>query len=79
MVSLCVCVSSGAGGMFRLPRKIPRHVAMEMVLTGDPITAERAYQLGFVNRLVDPGKAFNEAMKLAEQINVNAPIAGDLM
>jgi enoyl-CoA hydratase/carnithine racemase len=41
--------------MFRLPRKIPFNVAMELALTGDPISAERAHHFGLVNRLVEPG------------------------
>lgn len=66
---------AAAGGLYRLPRKIPRHVAMEMLLTGDPIPAERAYNLGFVNRLTEPGKSMEAAMELAKQITVNAPLA----
>src|SRR3954464_1071252 len=48
---------AAAGGLFRLPRSLPPKVAMEIVLTGDPITAERAYEFGLVNHLVDPGGA----------------------
>ena len=66
---------AGAGGLFRLPRAIGRSVAMELILTGEPLDAERAYQLGLVNRLVDDGEAVNEAIKLAEQICLNAPLA----
>lgn len=66
---------AGAGGLFRLPRVIPRPVAMEVVLTGDPITAERAYQLGMVNELVEPGQVVEAAMALAERISANAPVA----
>ena len=64
-----------AGGVFRLPRKLPRHIAMELVLTGDPISAQRAYDLGFINELVEPGKAFEGALALAKRIEVNAPLA----
>lgn len=66
-----------AGGLFRLPRKMPHNVAMEVVLTGDPITAERAYNLGFVNILTEPGRetVLNAALGLAERICVNAPLA----
>ncbi|HZN15445.1 MAG TPA: crotonase/enoyl-CoA hydratase family protein [Acidimicrobiales bacterium] len=64
-----------AGGLFRLPRVLPPKVAMEVVLTGDPITAERAYQLGMVNELVEPGQALSAARALAERITVNAPLA----
>ncbi|HZU72540.1 MAG TPA: crotonase/enoyl-CoA hydratase family protein [Acidimicrobiales bacterium] len=66
---------AGAGGLFRLPRVLPRAVAMEVALTGDPITAERAYALGMINELVEPGQAVEAAMALAERICANAPIA----
>ena len=56
---------AGAGGLFRLPRAIGRAAAMEAILTGEPIPAERAYQLGLVNRLVEPGAAETEALALA--------------
>ena len=58
---------AGAGGLFRLPRAIGRAAAMEAILTGEPIPAERAYQLGLVNRLVEPGQAESEALALAGQ------------
>src|SRR5579863_1554617 len=48
-------LAAGAGGLFRLGRKIPLNVAMECALTGDPITAERAYAFGLVNVLCDDG------------------------
>ncbi len=66
---------AAGGALFRLPRKIPLNVAMECVLTGDPIDAERAADFGFVNRLVEPGEALSEAMKLADQICANAPVS----
>ena len=66
---------AGAGGLFRLGRKIPRNIAMELALTGDPIAAERAHHFGLVNRLVEPGQALDEAIALAEQICANAPLA----
>jgi enoyl-CoA hydratase len=66
---------AGAGGLFRLPRKIPFNVAMECALTGDPISAERAYHFGLVNELVEPGQALDHAIALAERITANAPIA----
>jgi enoyl-CoA hydratase len=61
---------AGAGGLFRLPRAIGRGPALEVILTGEPLPAERAYQLGLVNRLVDPA-----ALHLAEQICAAAPLA----
>jgi enoyl-CoA hydratase len=66
---------AGAGGLFRLGRKIPLNIAMELTLTGDPIDATRAHHFGLVNRLVDPGQALDEAIKLAEQVCANAPVA----
>ena len=66
---------AGAGGLFRLPRAIGQSAAMEAILTGEPIPAERAYALGLVSRLVEPGKAVDEAIALADQICVNAPLA----
>lgn len=64
-----------AGGLFRIPRKVPENIALEMILTGDPITAGRAFQLGLVNKICPPGKAVEEAFKLAKRITVNAPLA----
>lgn len=66
---------AAAGGLARLPRKIPVNLAMELALTGDTITAERAHELGLVNRLCEPGQVVEEAKELAEAINVNAPLA----
>ncbi len=65
----------GAGGMLRLPSRIPYHLAMEVVLTGDMLSAERAFQHGLVNRLVEPGQALDVALKLAASIAQNGPLA----
>ncbi len=65
---------AGAGALLRLPRQLPYSLAMEMALTADPITADRAYELGMVNRLVEPGEAVNAALELAERISRNAPL-----
>ena len=66
---------AGAGGLFRLPRAIGQAAAMEAILTGEPIPAERAYQLGLISRLVHPGQAEHEALRLAGQITACAPLA----
>jgi enoyl-CoA hydratase len=66
---------AGAGGLFRLPRAIGRAAAMEMILTGEPLPAARAYELGLVNRLVEPGRAVDEAISLAGSICEAAPMA----
>lgn len=68
-------LAAAAGGLFRLPRAIPRNIAMEVILTGDPLSAERAHQFGLVNTLVEPGQALAAAIELAERICVNAPLA----
>jgi enoyl-CoA hydratase/carnithine racemase len=66
---------AGAGGLFRLPRAIGTGPAMEMILTGEPMPAERAYQLGLVARLVEPGTAIDVARQVAERIARAAPLA----
>lgn len=66
---------AAAGGLFRLPRALPLNIAMEAALTGDPISAERAAHFGLVNELVEPGKAKEAALALAERISANAPLA----
>jgi enoyl-CoA hydratase len=65
----------GAGGLFRLPRAVGQAAAMEAILTGEPIPADRAHALGMVSRLVEPGEADAEARRLAEQITQCAPLA----
>lgn len=66
---------AGAGALLRLPRQLPLNLAMEMALTAEPITAERGFELGLVNRLAEPGQAVQVAMELAERISRNAPLA----
>ena len=65
-----------AGGALRqLPRRLPGALAMELALTGETITAERAAELGMVNRLTDPGNALDGALELAGRLAENAPLA----
>ena len=66
--------TSGTGAV-RLPKQIPLKPAMEMILTGKPISAERAMQLGIVNHVVPQAELLNKAIALAESICENAPIA----
>ncbi len=67
---------AAAGALLRLPRKLPRNVAMELVLTGRlDFPAERAHHFGLVNVLCDEGQALEAAKKLAAQISENAPLA----
>jgi enoyl-CoA hydratase len=66
---------AAGGALLRLPRALPRNVANELALTGDPIEAERAHELGLVNRLTEPGQALTAALELAETIAANGPLA----
>ncbi len=66
---------AGAGGLFRLPRALPKNIAMELALTGDPIDVQRAYELGLVNRICEPDALIDTAIALADQITANAPLA----
>jgi enoyl-CoA hydratase len=66
---------AAAGALLRLPQRIPYHLAMELALTGDPIDAERGYELGIVNRLAEPGRAVDAALELAGEIARNGPLA----
>ena len=66
---------AAAGGLFRLPRAIGRGAAMDAILTGEPIEARRAFDLGLVSRLVEPGAALDEALRVAQQIVSAAPLA----
>ncbi len=66
---------AGAGGLIRLPRRIPRAVALELALTGEAIDADRAHQVGLVNRVVPATRLMEEALRLAEQVAANAPLA----
>ncbi|MCP2163624.1 crotonase/enoyl-CoA hydratase family protein [Goodfellowiella coeruleoviolacea] len=66
---------AGGGGVIRLPKRIPHHLAMELLLTGEPVTAVRAAELGLVNRVAAPGEAVSLALRLADQLAVNAPLA----
>jgi enoyl-CoA hydratase len=66
---------AGAGGLFRLTRAIGQAAAMEAILTGEPLPAERAHQLGLVGRLAEPGRVEQAALELAAQICENAPLA----
>ena len=66
---------AAGAGLFRLPGRVGYGTAMEMAITGDPITAEQAADYGLVSRLTEPGDALGEALALAERIARNAPLA----
>lgn len=65
---------AAGGALMRLPRVLPYAVAMEMALTGDPISAKQAHEYGLISRLTEPGKAADEAIALATRIAKNAPL-----
>ncbi|HEX3617811.1 MAG TPA: crotonase/enoyl-CoA hydratase family protein [Solirubrobacteraceae bacterium] len=66
---------AAGGGLLRLPRMLPRNIANELALTGDPISAERGYELGLVNRVSGQGAALETALELAATIAANGPLA----
>jgi enoyl-CoA hydratase len=66
---------AGGGGLLRLPQRIPSAIAMELALTGENLSAERAHALGMVNVLAEPGTALDAAIALAEKIAANGPLA----
>lgn len=63
------------GGTFRTPRALPLNLAREMLLVGDPLPAERLYQVGVVNRVTESGQALAGALEVAERICANGPVA----
>tara|TARA_R110000787_G_scaffold44164_4_gene108377 strand:- start:45522 stop:46286 length:765 start_codon:yes stop_codon:yes gene_type:complete len=66
---------AGAGGLFRLPRVVGMPMALEVILTGDPLSSQRAYELGMVNKVVPEADVMAEATSLADRIMANAPLA----
>ncbi|MEV6623644.1 crotonase/enoyl-CoA hydratase family protein [Amycolatopsis sp. NPDC051106] len=66
---------AAGGGVLRLPKRIPHHLAMEFLLTGEPVTGRRAGELGLVNRVTPDGDAAAVALQLAEKLAENAPLA----
>lgn len=68
-------LAARGGGVFRLPRRVPHMLAMELIMTGAPLAAERAAEFGLVNRLVEDGQALTAALELAAQIAANAPMS----
>lgn len=66
---------AGGGAAFLLSRRVPQALALELLLTGEPISAERAAAMGLVNTVVEEGGALDAAIALAEQIAANGPLA----
>ncbi len=68
-------LAAGAGGLTKLPKQIPSRVAKELALTGDIISAQRAYEIGLVNQVVSSGGALDASLELAARIAANGPLA----
>jgi enoyl-CoA hydratase len=68
-------LAAGAGGLAKLPKQIPSRIAKELALTGDFISAQRAYDLGLINQVVPSGTALQAAKELAKKIAANGPLA----
>jgi enoyl-CoA hydratase/carnithine racemase len=66
---------AGAGGLIRMPKRLPMAIALELAMTGDPIDADRAQALGLVNKVVPAADLLTEALALADRIAANAPLA----
>jgi len=66
---------AGAGGLIRMPKRLPIAIALELAMTGDTIDAARAFELGLVNRVVPSSVVIEEAVSLADRIAANAPLA----
>jgi enoyl-CoA hydratase len=66
---------AGAGGLIRMPKRLPMAIALELAMTGDPIDADRALALGLVNKVVPSAQLVDEALALADRIAANAPLA----
>lgn len=65
----------GAGSMVRLPRQVPWAKAMEILMTGDPVSAQQALDMGFVNYVVEPDQLMPRALEFADRLKRNAPLA----
>lgn len=66
---------AAAGGLLRLPKILPYQLAMEIAVTGDPLSATLAHHHGLVNRLAEPGQALTVARELAARVAANGPLA----
>ena len=66
---------AAAGGVFRIVNQLPRKVAMELLLTGEPLTAADAWEWGLINQVVKQGSVLDAALALAARVTVNAPLS----
>jgi enoyl-CoA hydratase len=67
----------GGGALLRLPRHLPQSIVTEMALTGEPLSAQRAFEHGLIVRMCEPGASLDAALELAEAIARNAPLGVD--
>ena len=68
-------LAAAAGGLMKLPKQIPSRLAMELALTGEFISCQRAYDIGLINEVVESGEALAAAKALAAKISANGPMA----
>lgn len=66
---------AAGGGLLKMPRQMPKRLAMELALTGNPISAQRALEVGLVNQVTKSGEALATAIELANSIKANGPLA----
>ena len=66
---------ASSGALFRAMRALPLNVARELLITGAVLDADRGYQIGFVNRVTDPGEALAVALELAEDVCASSPVS----
>lgn len=66
---------AAAGGVFRIMDQLPRKVAMELLLTGEPLTASDAHEWGLINQVVKQGSVLDAALAMAARVTVNAPLS----
>jgi enoyl-CoA hydratase/carnithine racemase len=64
-----------SAGLFRAPSSLPLNVARELILTGEPMSARRGYEVGFVNVVTEVGGALDAAVDLARKVCLNGPVA----
>ena len=64
-----------SAGLFRAPSSLPVNIARELILTGEPMSAQRGYEVGFVNVVTEPGGALAAAVELAQKVCLNGPVA----
>ncbi len=75
LTEVCWGIIPAGGSHVRLPQQIPWAIAMEMLVTGERISAQRAYEIGLINRVVPADQVMTTALEMAERICANGPLA----